>query len=181
MQNLDLSSYKRFDNNGSFLLRVLWLGVHELFFRSWIPGSAWRAAALRLFGAKVGRSVVIKPGVRVKYPWKISIGDFCWMGEDVWVDNIEFVSIGSHCCLSQAAYFCTGNHDWSKGSFDLIAKPICLKEGVWIGARAVVGPGVTVGKGAILCLQSVATGDLDEWSIYQGNPAKFIKKRTEMV
>ena len=107
-----------------------------------------------------GRGVVVKPGARIKFPWRLSIGDHSWIGEDAWIDNLAPVAIGADCCLSQGAYLCTGSHDWSRPSFDLLTKPIVVHDGAWIAARAVVGPGVTVGEGAVLCLGSTATRDL---------------------
>ena len=176
MMRLD-SFVKQRDRGRPFWLELLWIFFQSLFRCSWLPGSQWRCYLLRFFGARVGRGVVIKSGVKIKFPWRLEIGDYSWIGEDVWIDNLTDVAIGAHCCLSQGVYLCTGNHDWSKSFFDLTAKPIVLKEGVWIAARAVVGPGVTVGEGVVLCLQSAATEDLAAWSIYQGNPASFVKKR----
>ena len=152
-------------------VEILWLIVASVAFSSWIPGSGWRVAALRLFGARVGRGVVIKPGVRVKYPWRLVVGDHVWIGEDTWIDNLETVTIGSHCCLSQAVYLCTGNHDWSDPRFALIAAAIVIEDGSWIAARATVGPGVRVGRRAVLTLGSVALSDLPAARICRGVPA----------
>ena len=136
-----------------------------------------RVFLLRLFGAKIGVDVYIKPGVRVKFPWYLSIGDHCWIGEDVWIDNLASVSIASHVCLSQGVYLCTGNHDWSAPNMRLFRKPITLETGSWLGARSVVCPGVTVGEGAILTVASVATQNLAPFEIYAGNPAVFQRRR----
>jgi putative colanic acid biosynthesis acetyltransferase WcaF len=121
--------------------------------------------------------VDIKPGVRIKFPWRLKIGDHSWIGEDVWIDNLAEVSIGSHCCISQGAYLCTGSHDWTKSSFDLIIRSIHLGDRSWIAARCVVGPGVRAGEGSVLALGSVATEDLAPWSIYTGSPATLTKTR----
>ena len=115
--------------------------------------------------------------MRVKFPWRLTIGDHCWIGEDVWIDNLVEVAFGTHVCASQGAYFCTGSHDWSKRSFDLIVKPISIESHAWISARSVVGPGVSVGEGAVLGLASVATQALEPWVIYMGNPAVRVKVR----
>ncbi len=136
-----------------------------------------RTYVLRLFGAKIGVNMYMKPGVRVKFPWYLSVGDHCWIGEDVWIDNLSPVSIGSHVCISQGAYLCTGNHDWSEPNLKLFTKPIGLERGCWVGAKALVAPGVTVQEGAILTAGSVATKDLDAFCIYSGNPAAFVKQR----
>jgi putative colanic acid biosynthesis acetyltransferase WcaF len=161
-------------------VEALWLLAQAALVRSWMPGSRHRVALLRLFGARIGMGVMIKPGVRVKFPWRLVIGDHAWLGEDVWIDNLAPVTIGSHCCISQGAFFCTGSHDWSSESFDLIVKPITIADHAWIGARATVAPGVCVGEGAVLSLGSVATGDLAPWSVHAGMPAlnKRPRKKT---
>jgi putative colanic acid biosynthesis acetyltransferase WcaF len=132
-----------------------------------------------MFGAKIGTGVVIKPGVNIKYPWFLEMGDHCWIGEEVWIDNLALVSIGNNVCLSQGAYLLTGSHDYKKRSFDLITKPIVLEDGVWIGAKATVCPGITCHAHSVLAVGSIATSDLEPYSIYQGNPA--IKKRERVI
>lgn len=145
---------------------------------SWLPGSGWRVWLLRLFGAVVGTGVIIKPHVRVKFPWKLRIGDHSWIGESVWIDNLAEVSIGSNCCISQGAYLCTGSHRWDKESFDLEAKPITIEDECWVGAMARVAPGVVMGQGAVLTMCSVVVSNLDEWQVFSGSPALASKKRT---
>lgn len=132
---------------------------------------------LSAFGAKVGKGVLIKPGVHIKFPWKLSIGNHVWIGEKAWIDNLAPVTIADHVCISQEAYLLTGNHNYKKATFDLMTQPIVLEAGSWIGARSVVCPGVTVGAGAILTVGSVATKDLEANGIYQGNPAVKIRAR----
>jgi putative colanic acid biosynthesis acetyltransferase WcaF len=162
----------------SNLVEALWIFLAAPVLASRIVvSSAVRAFLLRLFGAKIGRNVYFKPGIRVKFPWYLSIGDYCWIGEDVWIDNLAQVSIESHVCVSQAVYLCTGNHDWSARNMRLFRRPIRLRTGCWVGARSVVGPGVTVGEGAILSMGSVATRDLEAFGIYAGNPAAFVRER----
>ncbi len=158
--------------------QVLWYFIGFPLIRcGFITNYTIKIHILRLFGAEIGRGVVVKSGVRVKYPWKLKIGDDSWIGENVWIDNLAEVKIGINSCLSQGAYLCTGSHDWSKDSFDLIAKPIVVGDSVWIGAKAQIAPGVIVGEGAVLTLGSVAVKNLDPWSINQGNPARQIKIR----
>jgi putative colanic acid biosynthesis acetyltransferase WcaF len=142
-----------------------------------IVDSGFKCRVLRWFGAQVGAGVTIKPGVKVKFPWRLVVGDFVWLGENCWIDNVALVTIDSHTCISQAVYLCTGNHDWSSPSFDLKDLPIHIGEGCWIAAQAMVGPGVTVGSGAVLCLGSVASRSLESMKIYAGNPAQPIKDR----
>lgn len=162
----------------SRLVEALWLLFGAPVLASRIMFSTGvRSWLLRLFGAQIGRNMYMKPGVRVKFPWYLSVGDHCWIGEDVWIDNLAPVSIGSHVCVSQGAYLCTGNHDWTKPNLKLFTRPIRLERGSWIGAKAFVGPGVTVQEGAILTAGSVTAKDLPAFGIYSGNPAVFTKKR----
>lgn len=156
----------------------MWYFVNVLFFVSHIiPFSGFKIWFLKLFGAKVGYRVVIKPGVNIKYPWKLVIGDYSWIGEDVWIDNLEQVIIGSNVCISQGAMLLTGNHNYKKSSFDLMLGEITLEDGVWIGAKSVVCPGVTCHSHSVLAVGSIATKDLEAYTIYQGNPALPIRKR----
>jgi putative colanic acid biosynthesis acetyltransferase WcaF len=173
----------RFDNSAfqrgrPWPVEGLWRAAEGLLFGSWIPGSAWRVALLRLFGARVGRGVVIKPRVRVKFPWRLCIGDHSWIGEDAWLDNLAEIRIGSHCCLSQGVYLCTGNHRWDADDFRLETRPIHVEDHCWIGAQARVGPGVTCRAGAVLTFGSLALADLEAWSVYSGMPAARRKART---
>lgn len=176
---LSLESYSSngFVRGRSVVVEGLWLIVQWLLVSSWLPGSWHRRHILRLFGARVGTEVVAKPGLRVKFPWRLSVGNNSWLGEDVWIDNLAPVSIGADCCISQRAYLCTGSHDWSKPGFDLITRRITIDDHAWIAAGASIGPGVTVGQGAVLSLASAATADLEAWSIYRGNPATKVRSR----
>ena len=155
------------------LVQALWflLGSPLLAAR-WLPGSAWRALLLRAFGARLGSQCRLKPGLRVKYPWKLVAGEACWLGEAVWIDNLALVRLGDRVCLSQGAYLCTGNHDFRRPSFDLRLGPIELGDDVWIGARAVIAPGTRVGAAAVVALAAVASGELEPGAIYSGHPAR---------
>ncbi|MCX6595973.1 MAG: WcaF family extracellular polysaccharide biosynthesis acetyltransferase [Acidobacteria bacterium] len=173
----------RFDNSWyspgrPFLVQALWffLGL-PLLRAAWNPSSQLRRGLLRLFGARVGAGVVIKPGVRVKYPWLLDIGDHAWIGEDAWIDNLAQVTIGRDVCISQGAYLCTGNHDWTDPAFGLIVGAITLQPGAWVGAQSVICPNTTLQEGAIVTAGSVATGTLDAMGIYAGNPATKVKTR----
>lgn len=130
-----------------------------------------------MFGASIGSSVVIKPRVTIKYPWKLAVGDHSWIGEQVWIDNLDQVTIGAHVCISQGALLLCGNHDYTKPAFDLITGPIVLEDGVWIGAKASLAPGVTCGSHSVLSMGSVASKDLETWKVYQGNPAVAVRER----
>jgi len=107
----------------------------------------------------------------------LAIGDFSWIGENVWIDNLDQVSIGKNCCLSQGAMILCGNHNYKASTFDLITKPVTLEDGAWMGARSLVCPGVRLKENALLTVGSIATKNLDSNSIYQGNPAVKISDR----
>lgn len=128
-------------------------------------------------GLKIGKGLVIKNNVCIKYPWKLTIGDNVWLGENCWIDNLDFVTIGNNVCISQGAMLLTGNHDYTLSTFDYRNAPIVIEEGVWIGAKAVICPGVTANSHAILTVGSIATKNMENYGIYQGNPALLIRKR----
>ncbi|BAZ39808.1 transferase hexapeptide repeat containing protein [Calothrix sp. NIES-4101] len=158
--------------------QILWYFIGSpLVENHWLPVSNLKVCILRLFGAKIGQGVRIKPGVRVKFPWRLIIGNYVWIGEDAWIDNIATVIIESHVCISQNVYLCTGNHDWNHPDFLLVPAPIHIHESSWIAAKSVIGPGVTVGKGAVLTLGGVAGKSLEPMTVYAGNPAAPIKQR----
>lgn len=175
----DLSKYNNsWYQPGSTIKRLLWYFINALFLKCSVnPSSALRIFWLKCFGAKIGKGVVIKPGVNIKYPWKLSIGDHSWIGEEVWIDNLDQVSIGDHVCISQGAFLLCGNHNYKSSVFDLMIAPIILEDGSWVGAKSIVGPGVTLESHAVLALGSVASATLEAYGIYRGNPAIKIKER----
>lgn len=138
-----------------------------------LPGSSWRVHILRLFGAKIGVDCRIKPGLRVKYPWKLSVGDACWLGENSWIDNISPVCLCDRVCISQGVYLCTGNHDYRSPGFDLKPGPIFIESDVWIAAQSIIAPGIIVRRAAVITLGSVVTKNVESGSIVSGNPAKI--------
>ena len=175
-----LSAFKIPDSYTSSRLTlrlILWFFVGDCLLRSWLPGSQWRRVLLRCFGADIGSKVVIKPRVRVKYPWHLRIGDYCWIGEYAWIDNLDWVCIDSNVCISQGVYLCTGNHDYRDPSFPYRLGAIRVESEAWICAMSSVAPWITVGRGAILGLGSVALSSLEPLTRYQGNPAVPIGPR----
>lgn len=166
-----------FKIGASLLKQLLWYFTDVFFFKSRIiPFSSMLVFLLRLFGSKVGKDVRIKPGIHIKYPWKLEIGNYSWLA-DCYIENLDRVRVGENCCISQQAILITGNHDYKKKSFDLIVAPILIEDGVWIGAGSKLGPGITLGSHSVLSMGSVAIKDLDPYSIYQGNPAVKIRDR----
>jgi len=180
MQQTNLSIYNNapFHPGGNALKRVLWYYVNILFFKSaLLPSSSLKVFLLRLFGAGVGKGVVIKPGVNIKYPWNLNIGDHSWIGENVWIDSLVNITLGNNVCLSQGALLLTGSHNYKKPTFNLITLPIVLEDGVWICAGAIVNPGVVAASHAVLTSGSVATKNMEAYTIYQGNPAVKVRSR----
>ena len=175
----DLSSYNNdWYKPGNPVKRAFWYFFNVfILMNPWNPFSGLRKGVLRLFGAKIGKGVVIKPSVNIKYPWKLEIGDYTWIGEHVWIDNLAKVRIGSNACISQGALLLCGNHNYKKRAFDLVVGEIRIENGAWIGAKAIVTPRVVCYEHSILTAGSVATRNLDAYGIYQGNPAQFVRKR----
>ena len=158
--------------------RWLWFLFNILFFKtSLFPFYRFKVFLLRLFGAKIGHHVVIKPLVNIKYPWFLETGNNVWIGEKVWIDNLGMVSLGNNVCLSQGCVLLTGNHDYTKPAFDLRVDAIVLEDGVWVGAGSVVCGGTICRDHAVVTVGSVATGELESMGIYRGNPAVKIKER----
>lgn len=168
-------------NKGAGLLKILlWYFVNALIVRaSWNPFMGIKIFLLKAFGAKIGKGLIIKNNVCIKFPWKLTIGDNVWLGENCWIDNLDYVTIGNNVCISQGALLLTGNHDYTLSTFDYKNSPIIIEDGAWIGAKTVVCPGIIVHSHAILTVGSIATKDLKENGIYQGNPAIF--KRTRII
>lgn len=180
---METSRLDHFDNStfnkeaGKFK-QLVWLIINAFILKSsWFPFMRPKKQLLQLFGAKIGTGLVIKPGVSIKFPWKLKVGDHVWLGENCWIDNLDAVIIEEHVCISQGALLLTGNHDYTRPSFDYRNAPIYLEAGVWIGAKAVVCPGVRCKSHSVLAVGSIATKDLEEYMIYQGNPAHAVRKR----
>ena len=177
--NLRLYNNAWYDPGRTILWRALWMFLGQpLFGSTWLASSALRATLLRIFGATVGHRVVIRQHVIVKYPWHLIIGDDCWIGEQAWIDNLSTVLIGNNVCISQGAYLCTGNHDWSDAAFGLRTASIELADGAWVAAKCILLPGVKLGLGAIASAGSVVTAPIPANSIAMGNPASIVKHRT---
>lgn len=180
MEQVQLSTFEGSDYNkgAGFLKASLWYIVNALIVRaSWNPFMGIKVALLKSFGAKIGKGLVIKNNVIIKSPWNLVVGNDCWLGESCWIDSLDKVVIGSNVCISQGAMLLTGNHDYTISSMPYRNAPVHIEDGAWIGAKATVCPGVTVYQNAILTVGSVATKDMEANGIYQGNPAKKIRKR----
>ncbi len=169
---------RQYDPGASALKRACWYIVNALIFHSWLcPCSLVKVSLLRLFGAKIGNGVVIKPRVNIKHPWRLAIGDHVWVGEGVWIDNLVKVEIGSNVCLSQGALLLTGSHDYSDKAFRLILGEIYLEDGVWIAANVAVCPGVRCGQNSVITVSSVIRKNSEAGGVYAGNPAVLVRQR----
>jgi putative colanic acid biosynthesis acetyltransferase WcaF len=176
--NLASFSNASFDRGAGAFKEVLWLVVNLVLFQLCPFSLSWlKSGILRAFGAEIGTGVVIKPRVKVTFPWKLSVGDHVWLGEESWLLNLDKIEIGDNVCISQRAFLCTGSHDYKRPTFDLMTKPIVVEDGAWLGAACWVGPGVTVGSHTVLTAGSVTTKDLEPWGVYQGNPVTFVRRR----
>jgi putative colanic acid biosynthesis acetyltransferase WcaF len=157
---------------------IIWYLIKIVVFLSAIPyPSKFKVMLLRLFGAKIGTDLVIKPRVNIHFPWKLEIGNNVWIGEEAFLLNFEKLSIGSNVCISQRAFLCGGNHDYKISSMPYRNGTIILQDGSWIGASAFVGPNVTIGTDTVVSAGSIVTQSLEGNGIYHGNPAQFIKNR----
>lgn len=179
MNTVDLSKFENTNYKpGSKLKIISWYFINYIFFKTFFPWPQLiKKELLKLFGTKIGSNVFLKPSVSIKYPWYLEIGNNVWIGENVWIDNLSYVRIEDNVCISQGAMLLCGNHNYKKKEFDLILGEIVLEKGSWVGAQSVVCPGVTLNSHAILSVGSIATNDLDAYSIYQGNPAVKIRTR----
>jgi putative colanic acid biosynthesis acetyltransferase WcaF len=178
-KNVDLSKFNNawYDPGRGLLVRGLWYIVNELFFKSSFPFYQPKRLLLRLFGAKIGKGVVIKPHVYIKYPWKLKIGNYSWIGEEVRIDNLDEFIIGNNVCISQRCFLVCGNHDFSKTTFDLKTGKIILEDGVWTGAGSIILPNTHLKSHSVLLAGSVFYGTMEPYTIYKGNPAVLIKYR----
>lgn len=180
MVDLSQTDSHALDRGRPALVEALWYFVAQPLVASrMIFSPAIRVAILRLFGAKIGRGVVMaKPGLTVKFPWRLSIGDFCWFGAGVVIDNLSPVTIGSNVVVSNEVYFCTDNHDYSDPRMRLFHKPITLEDGSWAAVRCLLCPGVTLGAGAVASAGSVVLKNIPPYEIHAGNPARFVRRRS---
>lgn len=176
----DLSKHKvpsSFRGRSKITVQLWWIIQSTLF--AWSPQFlyGWRRFLLRLFGAKIGKKVLIRPSARFTYPWKVSIGDYSWIGDDCVFYSLGKITVGRNVSIAHRDYFCTGLHDISKITFDIGQKPIVIEDECWIPNDVFVGPGVTIGKGTVVGARSTVLKDLPGGMICYGNPARPIKTR----
>lgn len=177
---VDLSRFgnTRSDTGASVIKRTIWYFANALFFiNPYFPFRSPKPWILRLFGATVGKGVVIHPGVNIKFPWKLTIGDHVWIGQRVWLDNLDQLTIHSHVVISQGAMIIQGSHDYKQVHYPTRHAPVVLETGSWVGAGAMVMLGVTLRSHAVLSAGGVASKDLEPYTIYRGDPAMPVRER----
>jgi putative colanic acid biosynthesis acetyltransferase WcaF len=175
-----LSAFKMppgFRGRPAMFVQFWWIVQATLFKCSPQVMYGWRRFILRLFGAKIGKSVIIRPSATITYPWKLSVGDYSWIGDDVMLYTLGEITIGNNAVVSQRSYLCTGSHDYTRPTFDIFAKPIHIQDESWLATNVFVGPGVTVGNGAVIGACSVVLKDVQPGMICAGNPLKVLRPR----
>jgi len=166
------------DRGAGKLKEISWYFIKMIFFLSAMPyPSSFKCSLLRLFGARVGTGVNIKPRVNIHFPWKLVIGNDVWIGEEAFLLNFEPLTIGSNVCISQRAFLCGGNHDFRVPEMPYRNGPITLMAGCWVGASVFISPGVTVGTDTVISAGSIVTSSLEANGIYKGNPLVYLKPR----
>jgi putative colanic acid biosynthesis acetyltransferase WcaF len=177
--SLDIAANRRMRNytKGEMLRRILWGVGRFLFQLSPRPCFGWRRFVLRCFGAKIGANVNMYPSTRIYFPWNLTVGDWSALGEEAFIYNLGPVTLGEKVTISHRAQLCAGTHDYTQPNLPLIKPPIVVHDQAWICADAFVGPGVTVGEGAIVGARCVVVKNVEPWAIMAGNPARLVKKR----
>jgi putative colanic acid biosynthesis acetyltransferase WcaF len=176
----DLEAFRlpaHFRGKPAWFVQLWWIVDAALFRMSPQALYGWRRFLLRLFGCTVGKGVLIRPTVRITYPWKVSIGDFSWIGDNVTLYSLGKIQIGSNAVISQSSYLCTGSHDLESPVFEIYERPIAVEDEAWVATDVFVGPGVRVGRGAVVGARSTVLHDLPPMMVCVGNPAKPIRPR----
>lgn len=178
MQNLDQFKLPPNFRGRSCLTVQLWWLVQALFFKT-SPQIlyGWRSFLLRLFGAKIGRNVIIRPTVTITYPWKVNIGDYSWVGDDVVLYSLGEIEIGNNVVISQKSYLCAGSHDYKKPDFPIFAEKITIEDECWLATDVYVAPGITIGKGTVVGARSSVFKNLPAGKVCFGSPAVVVKDR----
>lgn len=180
----DLSKFRlprAFRGRSALTTQIWWIVQATLFRGSPQAFYGWRRALLRMFGARIGRRVLVRPTVRITYPWKVEIGDYSWIGDQVDLYSLGPIIIGKNAVISQGSYLCTGTHDHTSIDFPIKAAVITVEDEAWIAARAFVHPGVTIGRGAVVGACSVVFADVPAMTIVAGNPARPRGPRAAVV
>lgn len=161
-----------FRGRPAWLVQIWWIVQSTLFGCSPQVFYGWRRFLLRLFGAQIGRGVIIRPTARITYPWKLKIGDHAWIGDYVTLYSLGEITIGDNAVVSQKSYLCTGSHDETKPSFDIYAEPIIIEAQAWVATDVFIAPGITIGTGAIVGARSSVFKNIPAGMVAIGSPAR---------
>jgi putative colanic acid biosynthesis acetyltransferase WcaF len=168
---------KNFRGRNLIVVQFWWLIQGTLFRMSPQFMYGFRRFLLRLFGAKIGKKVIIRPSVKITYPWKLSIGDYSWIGDQVDLYTLGNIIIGKNVVISQKSYLCTGSHDYLKEDFSIFQKPITIQDQVWVASDVFIAQGITIGEGSIVAARSSVFKDIPSNKICAGSPVKIIRER----
>ncbi|PWJ40933.1 putative colanic acid biosynthesis acetyltransferase [Sediminitomix flava] len=176
----DLSQFKlpkNFRGRNAIWVQIWWVVQSMLFGTSLQFMYGWRRFLLRLFGAEIGKNVIIRPSVKVTYPWKLSVGDNSWIGDDVVLYTLGTIKIGKNSVVSQRSYLCTGSHDYSQITFPIFEKSIKIEDEVWIATDVYIGPGVEICSGSVVGARSSVFKNIEKKGVYVGSPVRYVKTR----
>lgn len=180
MEYQNLNTYKtpkNFRGRSAIVVQLWWLVYAALFRTSPQFLYGWRRFLLRLFGANIGKKVIIRPTARITYPWKVSIGNYSWIGDDVVLYSLGNITIGENTVISQRSYICTGTHDYNSHDFRIYAEDIDVGSKCWLATDVYIAPGITIEDGVVVGARSSVFSNLEAQKIYVGSPAKSIKQR----
>jgi putative colanic acid biosynthesis acetyltransferase WcaF len=166
-----------FRGRAAIVVQLWWLIQSTLFSMSPQFMYGWRCFLLRLFGAKIGRDVLIRPSVRITYPWKVSLGDRVWVGDYAELYSLGEIEIGSDVVISQRSYLCSATHDHTRPSFDMIARKIVIEDQVWMATDVFVAPGVRIGRGVLIGARSSVFCNMPAGMICYGTPSNPVRPR----
>lgn len=176
----DLKAFRlpaNFRGRPAWMVQLWWMVQATLFRASPQALYGWRRFLLRLFGCSIGKGVLVRPTAEITYPWKVSIGDYSWIGHDVTLYSLGEIHIGSNVVVSQGSYLCAATHDMQSPGFDIYDQPVFIDDEVWIAADVFISPGVRIGRGAVVGARSTVFHDLPPMMVSFGNPAKPVRPR----
>ncbi len=182
--NFDLTKFSvppNFRGKNIFIVQFWWFVQSVLFRLSPQFMYSWRSFLLRLFGAKIGKNVVIRPSVKITYPWKLEIGDNSWVGDNVNLYTLGKICIGNDCIVSQECYLCTGSHDYNKVSFEIFSEEICIGDSTWLASDVFVSSGVKIGCRSVVGARSSVFSDIGDDQVFKGSPASFVRGRAPII
>ena len=177
----DLSQFRLpsgFRGRSAVIVQLWWLVQATLFQHSPQFAYGFRRWLLRCFGAQIGRSVLIRPSVKITYPWRVRIGNYSWIGDDVVLYSLGDIVIGDNAVISQRGYLCAGDHDYTKTDFPIRGRPIIISSEAWVAADVFIAPGVTIGKGSLIGARSSVFTNMPAGMLCVGSPCKAVKKRS---